>query len=293
MMDYKQRQMEKERQKALNDLLVAECKGAQTNFESIRNLLAGGADICYKFAEPLRWAAKLGNFPLVKFLIENGALAAEISLTYIAKMCDHKFSDESEPQFFEILDIAKVKAGGDIALFAPYINHMALAGRLSRLYNLMERYGLTESEVCAAVENRVIFELVQLNHDETLAFIERHRKWITPEAFDGAVAGGEWIVLEYMLNKDGYQKPSDTAVAKAVYDGYFEVLDILTHNGYDFERKSLFLEKACRAAYSRGTKSLEYLLKHGYTVLDVYRGKTVLENAEADKNEPLLRFLGA
>jgi len=53
----------------------------------------------------------------------------------------------------------------------------------------------------------------------------------------------------------------------------------------------LFLEKACRTAYSNGPASLAYLLRHGYTVLDIYKGKSILEHAETDKNKPLIAFL--
>ena len=292
-MDNRQKQIEKERMRALGDLLCAECKSPQASLDGVRNLLESGAEACYKFSEPLRWAAKRCDFALVRLLIEKGALCSPVSLTYVAKMCDYKYSDETEPQFFEVLDIAKEKSGDYIALFTPYINFMAVNGRLSKLYALIERYKLTEAEIVDAIENRIIFEIILNNHDETLAFIERHRKWITQEAVDGAVSSGEWLVLEYMVKTGEYQKPSDAAVAKAVYDGSFEVLDILFHHGYSFLRNPLFLEKACRAAYSKGTKSLEYLLRRGYTVSDVYKGKTVLDNAYEDKNEPLLKFLGA
>ena len=292
MVDYKQKQLEKERVKALCDLLVAECKSPHPNLDSVRTILNSGADIHYKYAEPMRWATKLNHFELVKFLIGNGALNTEIARSYISKMCDHKFSDKIEPQFFEILDIARANAGGDyMTLFTPYINHMAVYGKIEKLRALQTRYYLTEAEIASVIEVRIIFEIVLNNHDEMLNFVERHKKWISQESFDSAVSAGEWIVLEYMVHKNGFLTPSDAAVAKAVYDGYFEVLDILTHNGYKFERKALFLEKACCAAFSKGTRSLEYLLRHGYSVSDIYRGKTLFEHADEDQNEPLLRFL--
>lgn len=291
MIDHKQKQLEKERLKALCELLVAECKSPYVNLDSVRTILSSGADINYKYSEPLRWACKLHNFMLVKFLIGHGALDAPIARTYIAQMCDHKFTDQLEPAFFEILDTAHSKSGDYMALFTPYINNMAVHGRLDKLRSLQKRYYLTEAEIVNVIERRVIFEIVLHNHDEILAFIERHKNWCDAESFESAVDSGEWIVLEHIIQKGGYIAPSDKAVAKAVYDGNFEVLDMLHGCGYDFGRKPLFLEKACRAAFSKGTKSLEYLLKRGYSLSDSYNGKTVLQNAEKDKNEPLLAYL--
>ena len=294
MLDFKQKQMEKERQRALNDLLVAECKSPYANLDSVRTILDSGADIHYKFSEPLRRAAKRHNFELVKFLIANGALAGAatpIAWTYLAQICDHKFSDKIEPQFFEILDLAHSKNGDYMSLFTPYINYMAVHGRLLKIRSLQHRYYLTEAEIVSVIDRRVIFEIVINNHDEMLAFIERHKNWYDRESYETAVDSGEWIVLEYLLQKNGYVKPSDKAVAKAVFDGHIIILDMLYNCGYDFERKPVFLEKACRAAFSRGTKSLEYLLRRGYALNDEYNGKTVLENAIDDRNTPLLEFL--
>ena len=294
MTEYKLKQMEKERQKALNDLLVAECKSPSANLESIRTILASGADIFYKNSAPLYWAAKKHNFELIKFLIANGALEeCENARRYLSQMCEHKFSEKIEPAFFEILDIAHSRTGDFMTLFIPYINNMAVHGRLDKIRALQKRYYLTESEIANVIEPRIIFEVVLNDRHDMLEFIERHKSWIGQKSFDNAVDSGEWIVLEYMIKKNGYIQPSDTAVAKAVFDGSFEVLDLIVAHGYDFGRKPLFLEKACRAAFGKGTRSLAYLLRHGYTVSDIYKGKTILEHAIKDNNEPLLRFLEA
>jgi hypothetical protein len=292
MTGHKEKQMEKERQKALNELLVAECKSPYANLDSVRTLLENGAEVGFKYAEPLRWAVKRMNFDLIKFLIKNGALQTEIAYTYLAQMCNQNFDDKDEPVFFEILDMAHRADCDYMTLFTPYINQMAVHGRLDKLRALQRRYYLTEAEIAGAVERRVIFEVVIQNHDEMLAFIERHQNWFDQESFDLAVDSGEWIVLEHLLKNGVYFEPSDKAVAKAVYDGCLEILDMLLECGYDFLHKPVFLEKACRAAYSRGTRSLEYLLRHGgYTLTDSYNGKTVLENAEFDRNVPLLEYL--
>ncbi|MCL2061213.1 MAG: hypothetical protein FWH03_01120 [Firmicutes bacterium] len=292
MSDFKQKQLERERFKALCDLLVAECKSKHANLDSVKTLLQSGADVQYKYSEPLRRAAKNQNFELIKLLINHGALTdAPIARTFLAQICDHKFNEKIEPAFFEILDMAHSKTGDYMSLFTPYINSMAVHGRLDKLRCLQKRYYLTESELAGVIERRVIFEIVLNNHDEILEFIEKHKNWYVQESYDMAVDSGEWIVLERLIKVGGYVKPSDKAVAKAVFDGHFAVLDMLFNCGYSFERKEIFLEKACRAALSRGTRSLAYLTQHGYALSDKYMGKTILEHAIDDKNLPLLDYL--
>ncbi len=290
----KQTQLDKERAKALGDVLVAECKSADYSIESIDTMLQNGADVNYGNSRPLYWATKLHRFDLVKYLIEHGALAPEIARTYISTMCDYKgFTDEKEPEFFEILDLANSKTGDYMTLFTPYINNMAVNGRLDKIYALMERYYLTEREVVSVIYLRIIFEIVNGGYADMLAFIEKHKQWADKAAFDLCVSTGEWGVMEYFIEHTDFRIPSDRAVAQAVYEGYFEVLTILDKTGYDFSGKPEFLEKACRAAYGKGTKSLEFLLSRGYTLGDRYKGKTILEHAEEDNNAPLIEFIRA
>jgi len=292
MTPQKQKQLERERQKALNDLLVAECKSKHANLDSVSTLLDTGADVCYKNSTPLYWATRRQNFELIKFLIQKGALEqCENARRHISKICDFKFNDKVEPAFFEILDITHSRTGDFMSLFTPYINHMIVNGHLEKIRNLQRRYYLTESEIVDVVELRVIFEVVINDFKGALEFIEKHKNWIDQKSFDSAVGGGELAVLEYMLSKDKYFTPADPAVAKAVYDGYFDILDILIACGYDFMRKPLFLEKACRASFGKDTQSLDYLLQHGYTLSDIYNGKSITEHARLDKNEVLLEFL--
>ena len=292
MKEFKQKQLERERQKALNDLLVAECKSPHANLDSVKTILDSGANINYKDSTPLYWATRRLNFDLIKFLIANGALEpCENARRHISKICDYKFTDKIEPLFFEILDITHNRVGDFMNLFTPYINNMVVHGRLDKIRALQKRYYLTEKEIVDVVELRVIFEVVINGYSQMLEFIDRHKNWIDQKSFDSAVDSGELVVLNHMLSKGHYYTPSDASIAKAVYDGYFELLDRLIEYGYNFERKPLFLEKACRTAFSNGPSSLAYLLQHGYSVLDIYNGKTILEHAEADKNKPLIVFL--
>jgi hypothetical protein len=290
----RQRQLEKERKKALGDVLVAECRSDAHSLANVAALIAGGADISYKNSRPLYFATKLHKFDLVKYLIDNGALEPEIAAVYISTMCDFKgFDDGMEPAFFEILDAAHEKTGDRMTLFTPYINGMAVAGRLDKLRALMKRYYLTEREVVSVIYLRIIFEIVIAGYDEILKFIERHKKWIDQASFDLSVSTNEWIVLEHIVENSDLRVPSDAAVAEAVYQGSFETLTILEKTGYDFSGKPLFLEKACRAAYSNGTQSFEFLLRHGYSARDIYNGKSVREHAVEDNNTPLLGWLDA
>ena len=288
----KQTQLDKERTKALGEVLVAECRAEDYSLESIDNILLSGADVNYGNSRPLYWATKLHKFDLVKYLIKHGALSTGIARTYISTMCDYKgYTDEKEAEFFEILDLVHSHTGDYMTLFTPYINNMAVNGRLDKIRALMGRYYLTEREVVLVIYPRIIFEIVNGGYDEMLAFIEKHKQWTDKANFDLCVSTGDWGVLEYFIEKTDLRTPSDTAVGQAVYEGYFEVLSILDKTGYDFSNKPLLLEKACRAAYGKGTKSLEFLLKHGYKLTDKYKGKTILEHAIADKNEPLIKFI--
>lgn len=291
-MTRKEKQLERERQKALNDLLVAECKSPKANLDSVQTILSSGADIHYKASTPLYWATKRVNFELVKFLISKGALeSCENARRHISKICDYKFSEKQEPQFFEILDIAHSRVGDFMTLFTPYINSMVVHGKIDKIKALQKRYHLTEREIVDAIELRVIFEVVIAEFTEMLEFIEKHKQWIDQRSFDSAVDSNEVKVLAHMLATGKFFTPSDSSIAKAVYDGNFEILDMLIARGYSFERKPLFLEKACRTAFTNGPASLAYLLKHGYTTLDIYKGRSILEHAQEDKNLPLIRFL--
>lgn len=291
-MDIKQQKLEKERLKALGDLLIDECKASYTNMDSIETILQSGADIDYKNSKPLYWACKLHKFDLVKYLINKGATLEGISRTYLATMCDYKgFNDELEPEYFGILDMAHTKSGDYMALFTPYINAMAVQGRLEKIKQLQARYFLTEYEIVECIYIRIIFEMVLNEKYEMLSYVGRHKKWINQESYDLAVSSGEIVVLNYMIDAGAIYIAGDTAIAQAVYEGYFDVLNVLIERGYKFLRKELFLEKACRAAYSKGIGSFRFLLRHGYTPSDIYKGKTILDHARTDSNQPLIEYL--
>lgn len=290
----KEQMLQKERDRALGELFVGECRASEPNYDTLRTMIKSGADVCYKHATALHWAAKKLDFPLVLFLIDNGVLGEPISTSTIANMCNAKgFGEETEQKFFEVLDAVRRKRGdGGIELFVPYINAMAAQGRLDKLKTLMTRYYLTETEVANAIYTRIIFEVILGVHDEMLEFINAHVDWQTPAALDMAVSGGDWVVLEYLL-KEGKVKPqpSETAVGQAVFGGAAEVLDILLHCGYSFGGNTLFLKKACRAAFNDEGRMLRYLLSHGYSPLSKYDGRTVRENAMIDGNKAVLSVL--
>ncbi len=291
-MDRKTEQLDKERRKALGDLLIAECKSPHCDVSTVANYINAGADVLYKNNLPLYFAAKGLKFGLIKFLIENGALKHSSARNYIASMCQFKgFNDETEKQYFELLDEVLVKTGRDIQLFAPYINSMAVTGRLDKLVALKNRYGFTDLEVAGAVYVRIIFEIIVSGYNDMLGYINSFNSWINQASFDLAVAANEWMALEYFIEKTPIKTPSDTAVGQALFEGSFEVLTILEKTGYDFKAKPLFLEKACRAVFSKGTKSLEFLLSKGYKLTDKYKGKTLYAHALEDNNAPLVKWL--
>jgi hypothetical protein len=178
-----------------------------------------------------------------------------------------------------------------MTLFTPYINSMAAANRFDKLSALMRRYYLTEREIVSVIYIRIIFEIINNGYADMLKFIERHKNWIDLAALDLAVSTGEFVVLEYILANSDLRTPTDIAVAQAIYDGCFEVLNVLDRSNYNFSGKGLFLEKACRAAYSKGMQSLEFLLRRGYSLTDGYKGKTVSEHARDDLNFPLTEYL--
>lgn len=284
----------KDRQKALGELLVSECRSAEPVIAALSAMVENGADVCYGNSKPLYWAAKNLNFSVVKFLIEHGALAHPASINYVADMCEKKgFGEKHEDDFFALLDVCRKKAGADyMTLFTPYINGMAVAGRADKLKMLMNRYYLTEAEVAGCIYTRIIFEVVLQCHDEVLGLINRHVKWQTAENFNLAVRTGDWVVLEYMLGHGSLYPPEESAVCAAIMGGFFEVLDLLCANGFDFARKPLYLKKACRAAFGdAGTAAIAYLFAHGYTAEDCYDGLSITQNAQKDGNDKLLEFL--
>ncbi len=290
----KEELLQKEREKTLGELFVAEVRAAEPNYDTLRTMCLNGADVCYRHAEALHWAAKLNRFKLVSFLIDNGALREPRSISIIANMCNNKgFTEESEPEFFEVLDtVRRVSSGAGIDVFVPYINSMAVQGRLDKLQTLMKRYYLSEHEVANAVYIRIIFEVILHAHDEMLGFINKHVDWQNAAALDMAVSGDDWVVLEYLLQQGKVSAaPSEQAVSQAVFSGYTEVLDILLACGYTFGRNPQFLKKACRAAFNDGGRMLKYMLSHGYSATDIYDGRTARENAIIDKNEAAMLIL--
>lgn len=290
----KEQMLQKERARALGELFVSECRAQSPNYDTLRTMIKSGADVCYKHASALHWAAKKQDFELVLFLIDNGVLSEPISISIIANICNGKgFTETSEPKFFEVLDAVRRECGdAGIDVFVPYINAMAAQGRLDKLKALMARYYLTEAEVAQSVYIRIIFEIILGVHDEMLAFINKHVQWQTLAALDMAVAAGDWVVLEYLLQEGKVKaEPSETAVGQAIFGGSAEVLDILLHCGYSFNGNPLFLKKACRAAFNDEGRMLRYLLQHGYSPLAKYDGRTVRENALIDGNTAALAVL--
>lgn len=292
----KEELLQKERAKTLGEVFVSECRAPQPNFDTLRTMCLNGADVCYKHAAALHWATKLKRFSLVSFLVDNGVLAEPVSRSMIANMCNIKgFTEADEPAFFDLLDnVRRVSGNADIDLFVPYINSMAVIGRMDKLRTLMQRYFLSEAEVAKSVYIRIIFEIILHAHDEMLEFINKHVAWQDQAALDMAVSGGDWVVLEYLLKSGKVQvKPSENAVGQAVFTGSTEVLDMLQACGYSFAHNPQFLKKACRAAFNDGGRMLKYMFAHGYAPMDRYDNRTVRENALADNNTAALAVLDA
>ena len=128
----KEQLLQKERAKTLGELFVAECRADEPNFDTLRTMCVNGADVCYRHATALHWAAKLNNFSLVSFLIDNGVLREPVSRSIIANMCNNKgFNEELEPRFFEVLDdVRRVSGSADIDIFVRVINSMDVLGGL-------------------------------------------------------------------------------------------------------------------------------------------------------------------
>lgn len=284
--------IDKERIKALSGLLVAECKSPVFNLAVINNLIEAGADVLYKNSYALYFAAKQLKFDLIDFLIEKGALNAAAAKNYITAMCEYKgFNDACEERYFALLDTVCRHFGKDISVFAPYINNMAVNGRLGKIIAVKEKYGFSDSQICETIYIRIIYEIISGGYNYMLDYINAHRAWADQTAFDLAVATNEWMALEYFITNTNLRTPSDTAVGQALFEENFEVITILDKIGYDFKNKPTLLEKASRAVFSKGTKSLEFLFSKGYSKLDKYKGKTVLAHAQDDKNEKLTEWL--
>lgn len=291
-MEKKIDKLDKERIKALGELLVAECKSPASNFTVLNNLIDAGADVLYKNSYGLYFAAKQLKFDLIRFLIDKGALNGTTAPNYITAMCEYKgFNDKCEAQYFELLELICNKSGKNISVFTPYINNMAVNGRLGKIIALKEKYGFSDTCIASAVYIRIIFEIISGGYNYMLDYINAHRVWADKTAFDLAVATNEWMALEYFIQETNFRIPSDTAVGQALFEGSFEVITILDKIGYDFKNKPLLLEKAGRAVFSNGTKSLEFLFSKGYSADDKYKGKTLYAHALDDKNEKLLEWL--
>ncbi len=284
----------KERKKAFGDLLINECKASEPNYAAINALIENGADVTYQNAKCLMWASKRLDYKLIKFLVRSGVLECKVAINYIADTCNKKgFTDEKEAEFFEVLDEIKRTSDVDyLAIFTPYINAQAVSGKIEKLRKLMARYYLTEAEIVSCIYTRIIFEVVLHEHEEVLKLINAHNKWMNEENFNLAVRTGDWVTLEYMLEKGVYFTPEETAISAAVMGGFFEVLDLLIANGFTFGEKPIFLKKACRAVFGEtGLTAVKYLFEHGYTQNSRYDGADVRANAVKDDNVVLLEFL--
>ena len=282
------------KQKQLDEELIEIAKQKDKKGELLARasqLLDEGAFVNAGGGKPLYFAARKQNYPLLYLLIDNGALSLPIAKNYIASICDYRGFDKSEEAFFALIDYAISITGFDKAYLIPYINCMFLHGRHQKTYRLTDVYGLKPREIVGEVYERVIFEIINNNHMETLEYIEGYRDWINRACFDTAISGGEAKVLAYMLFNGRYFEPAESSVCKAIYDGYTEILDLLRSNGFDLGKNPLYLKKACRTFYYNGEKALIYLLNCGFSLRDRYDGKTVYENAIADENTPLLEFL--
>lgn len=281
-------------QKLINNDLANLCKLPDSDgdiLNKIEQLLLSGAEAVYCNGKPLYNATRKLNFKTVYKLIEYGALQEPNAKNYIASICDYRNFSKNEEKFFNLIDFCIEKTGFDIAYFIPYINTMFLHGQPQKTNILISKYGLKPKQIIDEVYERVIFEIINNGHENTLAYIERYREWINQSCFDTAISGGETKVLKYILSKDMGFVPQESSICKAIYDGYTDVLDTLKEHGYALKKEPAYLKRACRSFLTNGKKAFEYLIQNGFSLTDCYDGKTVYENAVIDGNRPLLEYL--
>lgn len=281
-------------QKLLNKDFADLCRLPDSDgaiLSKIEMLLNSGAEINCFNSKPLYNATRSLNFKLIYLLIKYGALNSPLAVNYIASICDYRNFKKNEEAFFELIDHCISIKGFDMAYFVPYINTMFLHGQAQKTNLLITKYNISASDIVNCVYERVIFEIINNGYENTLSYIERYRNWITQSCFDTAVSSGDIKALKYILAKNLGFEPSQSALLKVIYDGNTEVLEVLKLWGFGLKKDLVYLKQACRAFYSKGKTSLEYLLKNGFSLQDTYDGKSIYQNAVADNNTPLINYL--
>lgn len=287
---------EKEKKELFRQLNIELCELCKEcgDTERIRYLVNSGADIFFGGLKALSNATKKKNFAAIDILIDGGILSEPRAKAIIASVCDYKnFDDEAETRYFEMLDRAIATTGKHPDYFAPYINSMLIHGKTDKLYYFMARYSLSHEETAAAVYLRMIFETIGNGFANSLEFIDKNIDWMNTAALDAAVASGEIDVIRYIFENSDVGLPSETAIYSAIFEGATEILELLIKRGWNPANNPIYLKKACRSFVSHGDAALSFLLSHGYTLDDIYDGKTIYENAIKDNNQQLLSFLAA
>lgn len=284
---------EKLRRDALGRELAELCKERDRKGvapERAESLIYQGADVNFKASKPIYNAVKAYNFALIKKLIDFGALDSATSRAYLAAMCERGgFNEKREQAFFDCIDYAIAKTGFDMAYLTAYINTMLLGGKLNKVLTKLSRYGISVKTAADNVYLRVIFELIEKDLARELKFVEDYREWMDAQALSIAVAGGETKVAAYILFSRADLSPTRESVARAVFKGHIDVLEVLTENGFSL-KDELYLKNACKA-FPTNPESLEFLFKNGYTFIDEYDGKSIYRNAVEENNLPLVNFL--
>jgi len=281
-------------QKLINRELANLCRLKDDGVLSkIELLIKDGAEVCSQNSKPLYNATRTQNFRLIYLLIDNGALNDPIAKNYIASICDYRNFKKHEEEFFKLIDHCISLTGFDMEYLTPYVNTTFLHGQPQKTNLLIKKYSLTPAKIVGCVYERAIFEIINNGHENTLAYIERYRNWITQSVFDTAIAGGEIKVLKYILSKNLGFTPQESGILKAIYDGNIEVLEVLKTWGYSLKKDPNFLKQACRSFFFNRKASLEYLFKNGFSLLDTYDGRSIYENAVIDDNKPLLEYLNS
>lgn len=280
-------------QKERDETLILITKDPAVSSEQVREIISQGASVSAKGGRAMLNACKRFNYPVIRVFIEFGALSQQIARKYIGSLCDYKGFDKTDKsEYFSAIEYAIGVTGRDDDYFEPYLNNRAAVGDMESLTEFKNRFELTDDYIAHHILPRIIFEIIKNGYSDVLAYISDSRDWIDKSCFDSAVAGGEEEVLEYILDHSEFYVPSSQAVATALFAGRTGVLDMLSDIGYDFEgRDAFFLEKACRASMTTGFAPLEYLLAHGYKLTDMYKGKSVLDNALADGNFKLAQYV--
>lgn len=220
---------ERERRKALNKEYLDLCKQKDRKgllVAEVEDVLAKGADIDAGGCKAMYLAVKNHNFSLIYMLIRKGILKYPLASGYIASMCEFGDFEMYRSQFFEVIDKAVSITGFSIDYFVPYFNMALVHGDADDAKTVADKYGIGYKEVADCIYERIIFEIIENDAKQSLAFIEEYREWINEKVLGTAVSAGNEKVTEYILSKKQLTPPV-SAICDAVFNGYRGTLELI------------------------------------------------------------------